>query len=83
MYDIYALNDDDNINLSLKMTASDFISEMFAFEDKMENEIIQKFIKYILQTTYKCFIKNNEENLIKMLQIIIDMFVLLKIMKKI
>ena len=72
--DIYSLNDDDNYNLSLKMTASDFISEMFAFEDKMENEIIQKFIKYILQTTYKCFIKNNEENLIKMLQIIIDMF---------
>ena len=59
--------------LKLKVTASNFISELITFGDKEDLKILKPLLFNILQSTLEIFTNNKEELLKEILQILIEM----------
>ena len=69
----YLISIFQNNQLKLKVTASNFISELIAFCDKEDLKDLKNLLFNILQATLECFTNNKEDYLKDLLQIIIEM----------
>ena len=69
----YLISIFQNHQLKLKVTASNFISELIAFCDKEDLKDLKGLLFNILQATLECFTNNKEDYLKDLLQTIIEM----------